>query len=84
MKMSSVHNNAFSSEKVISPESGEKSAQIKHCLQAKTALNKYVWILMWEDNKGSTFSLQEELLWIMDSYFGQKWWFNVKNTWMTF
>ncbi len=33
---------------------------------------------MWEDNKGSTFSLQEELLWIMDSYFGQKWWFNVK------
>ncbi len=63
MKMSSVHNNTFSSEKVISSESGEKSAQIKHCLQAKTALNKDVWIL-WEENKRSTFSLF--YLWILD------------------
>ncbi len=29
-------------EKVVLSESGEKSAQIKHCLQAKRALNKYV------------------------------------------
>ncbi len=33
---------AFSSEKVTSSESGEKYAQIKHRLQAKTVLNKYV------------------------------------------
>ncbi len=37
-----IHNTAFSSEKVISPESGEKSAQIKHSLQVKTVLNKYL------------------------------------------
>jgi len=34
--------NAFFSGKVISSESGEKYAQIKHCLQAKTVQNKYV------------------------------------------
>ncbi len=33
---------AFSIEKVISTESGEKYVQIKHSLQAKTVLNKYV------------------------------------------
>ncbi len=38
----SIHNIASSSEKVVWSESGEKSAQIKQCLQAKTALNKYV------------------------------------------
>ncbi len=45
-----IHNNASSSEKVVRSESGEKSAQIKHRLQAKTALNTYVtaWILVWE------------------------------------
>ncbi len=43
--MSSIHNIAFSSEKVVSSESGEKYAQIEHLLQvkqSKTALNKYV------------------------------------------
>ncbi len=40
--MSPLSNAAFSSEKVIWSESGEKSAQIKPHLQAKTALNKYV------------------------------------------
>ncbi len=30
---------------------------------------------MWEDN---TFSLEEVLLWIIDLYFDQKWWFKVK------
>ncbi len=34
---SSVHNIAFSSEKVISSESGEKYAEIKHNLQVQTA-----------------------------------------------
>ncbi len=40
---SSIHNIAFSSEKDVSSESGEKYAHIKHCLQAtksKTVLNK--------------------------------------------
>ncbi len=37
-----IHNIASSSEQVISSESGEKSAQIKHRLQANTVLNKYV------------------------------------------
>ncbi len=39
--MSIIHYNSCS-EKVFWSESGEKSAQIKHRLQAKTALNKYV------------------------------------------
>ncbi len=34
-----VHNNTCSSETVVWAESGEKSAQIKHRLQAKAALN---------------------------------------------
>ncbi len=68
---SSNYNIAFSSEKVILSESGEY-AQIKHCLQVKTVLNKICWwILMWEDNRGWTFSLEEEL-WIMGLYFGQR------------
>ncbi len=37
-----IHNTAFSTEKVIWSESGEKYAQSKHFLQAKTDLNKYV------------------------------------------
>ncbi len=45
-----VHNIAFSSEKVVSSESGEKSAQIQHRFQAKTVQNSYKqicgWILM--------------------------------------
>ncbi len=37
-----VHNNAFSSDKVILSESEEKYGQIKHCLYKKTVLSKYV------------------------------------------
>ncbi len=37
-----MHNNALSNEKVFWSESGEKSAQIKHCLQAKTSLTKHM------------------------------------------
>ncbi len=40
--MSTIHITAFFRENLFSSESGEKSAQIKHRLQAKTALNKYV------------------------------------------
>ncbi len=51
-----IHNNASSSEKVFWSESGEKSAQIKHRLQAKTALNKYVADFDVRDNRRWTFS----------------------------
>ncbi len=37
-----VHNVASSSEKAICSESGEKYAWVKHRLQPKTGLNKYV------------------------------------------
>ncbi len=42
--------------------------------QSKTALNNAWWILMREDNRGWTFSLDEALLWTIDCilYFGQK------------
>ncbi len=64
----------FSSEKVISSESGEKYAQIKHRLEAKTVQNKHVGGFWYE----RAFSLDKTLLWIMDSYFSQKQWFKVK------
>ncbi len=35
---------------------------------------------MWEENRRWTFSLQEALLWIIDSYFGQKQQFKVKTS----
>ncbi len=60
-------------------ESGEKYAQIKHCLQAKPIQNssKHIcrWILMWEDNKQWTGGSE-----IMDYgfIFDQKWQFKVK------
>ncbi len=48
---SSIHNTAFSSKK-SSYLNREKSAQIKHRLQAKTVQNSFKqicdWILMWE------------------------------------
>ncbi len=56
-------------KKIIWSESGEKSAQLKRHLQMK-ALKE----LCYEDNRGWTFSLDEALLWIMDSYFGVLMW----------
>ncbi len=47
---SSIYNIAFSSENIISAESGEKYAQIKQ-KQSKAVLIKCQWILMWEDNR---------------------------------
>ncbi len=59
-------------------ESGEKSAQNKHRLQTKTALNKDVVGFWCERQQEIVFiSLEEVLLWIMDSYFDQKQWFEV-------
>ncbi len=49
---SSIHNIAFSSEKAVSSELGEKYAQIKHCLHAKTVVNKYVCVLWCERTTG--------------------------------
>ncbi len=46
---SSIHNIAFSSEKVIWSESGEKYAQINKWEQSKTVVKKCWWILMWDD-----------------------------------
>ncbi len=47
-------------------ESGEKYAQIKHCLLTKTVQNRSKqicgWIMMREDNRGRAFSLEEALL----------------------
>ncbi len=51
-----IHNNASSSEKVVWSESGEKSAQIKHYLQDKTALNEYDFDV--QDSRRWTFSLE--------------------------
>ncbi len=39
----------FSSKKVISSESEEKNAQIKHCLQVETNTNRHVGGFWWED-----------------------------------
>ncbi len=54
-KYESIHNIAFSSENVVSSESGEKYAQVKHQLQVKTVQNsseqKCWWILMWKNNR---------------------------------
>ncbi len=67
---SSIHNTAF-----VSSESEEKYAQIKLRLQVKTVQNCSKQILMWENNRGLTFSTGGS---IMYSYFVQKWRFKVK------
>ncbi len=55
-----IHKIAFSIEKGILSESGEKYAHIKHCLQAKTVLNKCGWILIWKEMH--SFSLHKMLI----------------------
>ncbi len=66
-------------KKSVSSESGDKSAQIKLRLQAKTALNKYVSGYWCEREQEMDFSPEKALLWIMDSYLAGrncqvKWW----------
>ncbi len=56
-------------KKVILSESGEKYAQIKHCLQAKTALNNYVSGFDVRGQQGMDFTGGSV---IMDSYFDQR------------
>ncbi len=70
--MSTIHITAFFRENLFSSESGEKSAQIKHRLQPKTALNQYMGGFWCEGQQWIMFSLEEALLLIMDSYFSRK------------
>ncbi len=68
--------NAFSSEKVIWSKSGEKYAQIKHCLCANTLQNSSKQIcqqmLLWVDNRGWAFSLDEAFLARIDGFVSYK------------
>ncbi len=48
--VSTIHNIAFSNMKVISSESGEKYAQLKHKLTSENSPKLSMSILMWEDN----------------------------------
>ncbi len=78
---SSSHNIAFSSEKVILSESGEKYAQIKHHLQAKTVQNsskQICLILIWENNNMMDFFTGRIIIMDYEWYFGQKRQFKVK------
>ncbi len=69
----------FPVKEVVSSESGEKYAQIKYHLQAKTALNKYFSGVWYEKTTGhGLFSQEEALLWIIDSNFVQKQQFKFK------
>ncbi len=70
-----MHINASFSEK-SSAESGEKSAQIKHCLQAKTALHKYVGGFCCERQQEMDF--YNGRIFIMSCFFFLKQWFEVK------
>ncbi len=49
---SSIHTIVFSREKVIWSKSGEKCAQIKHCLQAKAVINKHFGGFWYERTTG--------------------------------
>ncbi len=50
-----------------------KSNTVYKWKQSKAALNKYVSGFWCERQQGMNFELEEALLWIMDSYFGQNW-----------
>ncbi len=63
---SSIHSIFSSSEKHVWSESGEKYALIKHRLQTKTVLTKYVGGFYDVWGQQETFSLEEVLLWITD------------------
>ncbi len=63
---SSIHNIAFSSEK------SSRLNQEGNILRSSTIYiqkqSNYQWILMWDDNKGYIFSLEEVSIWIMECY----------------
>ncbi len=59
----SIYDIAFSREKLVSSESGERYAQIKYCLQQKTVQNSSKFIIEWIS---MYLFLRGMLLWIMD------------------
>ncbi len=68
-----TYNIPFSSEKIILSESREIYAQKSTVYKRKhssTVLTNMFLILLWENNRRWTFSLQEVLLWIIDWCFG--------------
>ncbi len=72
---SSIQNIAFYSEKALSSESGEKYAQMKHCLQVTRVQNVSL-----DFDMNTHDILEEALLWIILSDFGHKQWFKFKMT----
>ncbi len=68
---SSIHNIAFSSEKVV--HSSRQNVNFRQDSSKQFWTNMFMdfeicpWILMWEDNRAWAFSQVEVLLWIMDS-----------------
>ncbi len=80
-----IHNISLSGEKLISSELREKYAHIIYKwkqLIENSSKQICEWILMWEDNRRFTLSLEEALLWFMDWYFSRKQYFEVKNVLM--
>ncbi len=70
----SIHAITSPVEKNVSSESEEKYAQIKHCLQAKTVLNKYVVDFDVRRQQEIDVFTRVSVI-IADSYFSQKRWF---------
>ncbi len=71
----SIHNIAFFSELVQNRWIYTAQAMFIGTNSVKTVLNSSMLY---------TFLLEEELLWILDSYFGEKWWFKVKRHFMNY
>ncbi len=72
---SSIHNIAFCSEKALSSESGERYAQMKHCLQVTRVQN-----VLLDFDMSTHHILEEALLWIILPDFGHKYLFKFKMT----
>ncbi len=58
--------NSLLSTILLSPVNKLSEIMFKSTKQSKIVLNKCLWVLMCEDNRGWTFSLDETLLLIMD------------------
>ncbi len=73
----------MSNEKVIWSESGGEIGTDQAPFTSQISSKQICgWILMWQNNRRWTFSLEEVLLWIMDLYFSWKQQFEVKNVLM--
>ncbi len=68
-----MYNTGFSSGQAVLSESGEnKSSTIYKQEQSNSSKETCRWVLMCDDNRGWTFSLEEALLCKRNSCFGQK------------